>query len=416
MEQATGSKRRYISLLIICLGAASIYFLPFIRWTYYDPLKEALGLTHTQFGTLMSAYGITSLIFYSPGGWLADRFSARKLAAIALAITGILGFYFATYPSFTACLIINLLWGMAATLTFWSAMIKITRDLAGEDEQGKFFGLLEGGRGLATILTSLAVLALFTRLGSGIAGLTAVINIYSALCIVSAVLAWFFVEDSKHTGKRGAVWEDTVEVLKMPQTRLLAVIVLTCYSVYIGSTYLTPYITEVFKATVAISAFLAIIRTYGLQLLGGPLGGFVADKVGSVSKVITWCFAAMAVTVGIFLLSPGDPGLIYLIVINMLVFGTSVFAMRGIYFASMEEVKVPVTLTGAVVGFASVVGYSPDVFMNPLAGYLLDSYPGVAGYKMLFAVMLVFTLAGLIASLFLLKLAKKMRKEKFQEI
>jgi sugar phosphate permease len=188
MEQAASTKKRYFMLLILCLGATAIYFLPYLRWTYYDPLKEALGLSHTQFGVLTSAYGITSMIFYFPGGWLADRFSARKLLTFAFAVTGILGFYFGTYPSYTMCIIINLIWGLLATLTFWAALIKATRDLAGNDEQGKFFGLLEGGRGLTTVIISAAVLALFAQLGSGVTGLTVTINIFSAICVISA--AW----------------------------------------------------------------------------------------------------------------------------------------------------------------------------------------------------------------------------------
>lgn len=301
METATNSKKRYLMLLILCVGATAIYFLPYLRWTYYDPLKEALGLSHTQFGTLMSAYGITSMIFYFPGGWLADRVSARKLLTFAFAVTGIVGFYFGTYPSFTMCIIINLIWGVVATLTFWAALIKATRDLASSDEQGKFFGLLEGGRGLTTVIISAVVLALFAKLGSGVAGLTVAINIFSAICIISALLTWFFLEDSKVVQENNAVLEDIVKVVKMPAAWLLAIIVLTNYSVYLGSTYLTPYVTEIFGATVVISAALAIIRSYGLQLFGGPLGGLVADRVGSTTKVITWCFVIMAVTVGIFL-------------------------------------------------------------------------------------------------------------------
>jgi predicted MFS family arabinose efflux permease len=408
MDQ-TSNKKRYFILLILCLGATAIYFLPYLRWTYYDPLKEALGLTHTQFGAITSAYGITSMIFYFPGGWFADRISARKLLTFAFAVTGLLGFYFGTYPSYTMCIIINLIWGLVATLTFWAALIRATRELAGKDEQGKFYGLLEGGRGLTTVIISTAVLAIFAKLGSGVAGLTVVINIYSAVCVIAAILTWFFVEDSKTVEQNNALWEDIVKVVKMPAVWLLAVIVLTNYSVYLGSTYLTPYVTEIFGATVAISALLAIVRTYGLQLFGGPIGGFIADKVGSTTKVITWCYVLMAVTVGIFLVVPGKSSLLYLLVVNMIVFGAAVFAMRGIYFASMEEVKIPLALTGSAVGFASMIGFTPDIYMNLLAGHLLDTYQGMMGYKMLFVVMLLFVAVGLIASILLLRLAKKKR-------
>jgi predicted MFS family arabinose efflux permease len=407
----THNQKRYFILFILALGATAIYILPYLRWTYYDPMREALKLTHTQFGTLMSAYGISSMILYFPGGWLADRISARKLLTFAFATTGILGFFFATYPPFKMCLVIYLLWGAIATLTFWAALIKATRDLASSSEQGRFFGLLEGGRGLLQTILSFAILALFNKLGGGVFGLTWAIYIISALNIVASILTWFVLEDSKTIQPDASVLSDIVKVIKMPVVWLIAVIVLTNYSVYIGTTYLTPYVTEILGATVAISALLAIVRNYVLQFLGGPVGGFIADKTGSTTKIVAYCFAISLVCMVIFFAMPGKPSLITLLVINMIVLAASLFAMRGIYFATMEEVNIPAALTGSVVGFASMIGFTPDIFMNPLAGHFLDTYQGIVGYKYLFAVMIVFVVIGLIASIAMLKIAQKKKQE-----
>lgn len=82
MSEKTNPKfARVFSLLLIIVAASAVYELPYIRYYYYDVMMEALGVTHTQMGTMMSVYGIVAMICYFPGGWLADRLSCRKLAS-----------------------------------------------------------------------------------------------------------------------------------------------------------------------------------------------------------------------------------------------------------------------------------------------------------------------------------------------
>jgi Na+/melibiose symporter-like transporter len=75
-----------------------------------------------------------------------------------------------------------------------------------------------------------------------------------------------------------------------------------------------------------------------------------------------------------------------------------IFALRGLYYAIMQEGKVPLAFTGSAVGMVSVVGYTPDIFMGPVMGYLLDEFPGPLGHQRVFLVVAGFALAGLAAS------------------
>ena len=84
-----------------------------------------------------------------------------------------------------------------------------------------------------------------------------------------------------------------------------------------------------------------------------------------------------------------------------------VYSTRALYFATLEEAKIPLALTGTVVGFISIVGYTPDIFAGPLIGYLLDSSPGELGHQHVFASMAIFSFIGLITSVFLHKLSYK---------
>jgi hypothetical protein len=83
-----------------------------------------------------------------------------------------------------------------------------------------------------------------------------------------------------------------------------------------------------------------------------------------------------------------------------------IFALRGLYFAIMREGKVPIAYTGSAVGLVSAIGYTPDVFMGPLMGYLLDGSPGPIGHQHVFWAVFGFALAGLLASLRFTRLAR----------
>lgn len=78
----------------------------------------------------------------------------------------------------------------------------------------------------------------------------------------------------------------------------------------------------------------------------------------------------------------------------------------GLYFAIMQEGEIPLRYTGTVVGIVSTVGYTPDIFMGPLMGKLLDDSPGVLGHQHVFAVVSGFSVVGCIAAISFQRLAK----------
>jgi predicted MFS family arabinose efflux permease len=65
--------RHWLIMLVLGFSGGIIFLLPYLKEIYYRPLADALGLSNTQVGLMMSAFGVTALISYFPGGWLADR-------------------------------------------------------------------------------------------------------------------------------------------------------------------------------------------------------------------------------------------------------------------------------------------------------------------------------------------------------
>ena len=65
----------------------------------------------------------------------------------------------------------------------------------------------------------------------------------------------------------------------------------------------------------------------------------------------------------------------------------------------MKETKIPLVYTGTAVGIVSFVGFTPDVFMSPWMGHLLDKYQGAPGHQYVFLILSLFAFIGLVTSL-----------------
>ena len=393
------------------------YSLPFyVREICYIPLLEALRVDNTQLGQFMAVFGVVSMICYFPGGWLADRISSRKLLTISMMSTGISGLYYATFPSFEITMCIYIFWGVSVTLFFWAAIIKAVRDWAPATEQGKAFGIFGSGGGIAVGVCSTVALLVFAKLGSGRFALSVIIVAFSVIDILIGLIIWFIMDDStgqaskiEKVGKKVGLRE-IITVLKMPVVWLIGIIILAAYSAKWGSVYFTPYATEVFKQSVTFGGTLALIKMWIAPLICFP-AGFLGDKIGS-AKVVVWSFIILIICYGACILMPGNPSWVLILVINATAVAVAVFALRGVYYALLEEGRIPLAFTGIVIGIVSVIGYTPDMFAPPIAGALLDSFPGDLGYRYLFMFMVCLCILGLLAALIFLWKFSQWKKAK----
>jgi MFS family permease len=365
-------------------------------------MAEALSLSNTELGVLMSVFGFTSMVAYFPGGWLADRVSPRKLMTTSLIVTGLAGLYFATFPTYTVSIAIHAFWGVSITLLFWGAMIRVTRNWAPADQQGRAFGWLESLRGIGEVVTSSGLLLVFAWLGSGEKALSVVIIQLSSIVIALGVLSWFVIEDIAvespgDENKKKVGWHEVLGLLRMPVVWMISCVVMCGYCAYWASFYFTPYASDVFLTTAAVAGAIGLGRMW-LKPVAAVIAGYVADRFG-VAISISVLFVVLIGSFVIFALLPGTPAMFTFMLINVVVAGIAIFAIRGIYFALLEEGFIPLAVTGTACGIVSAVGFTPDIFMPLLGGVLLDTYPGIEGYRYFYLITAVICALGLCASL-----------------
>jgi len=388
-------------MLVLGFSGGVIFLLPYLKEVYYRPLADALGLSNTQVGLMMSAFGVTALISYFPGGWLADRYSARALISLSLLSTGSLGMYFATFPGFIEGVIIHAVWGVTITLLFWASMIRVTRGWAPPDQQGRAFGILETTRGVAELGVSALLGAIFIWLGSTTAALGSVIMQLSATVVALGVASWFIIEDTlsvetdEDDHKAGV--REVVSVLKMPVVWMIALVMLATNTAYNASYYIGAYTSDVFLATTAFATTIAIGRMI-FKPVAAFAAGLVADKVG-VAKTTSAFLAILLASSLAFAALPAQTNFLYVMLVNVAVVMIAIFALRGIYFALLEEGNVPRALTGTAGGVVSAVAFTSDAYMPTVTGVLLDRFPGIAGYRYLFLLTALTCAIGLVASI-----------------
>jgi hypothetical protein len=280
-------------------------------------------------------------------------------------------------------------------------MIRLTRNSAPADQQGRAFGTLEFIRGIAEGLTNTVLLVVFAWLGSGQQAMSTVVIQLSLVTIALGVIAWFVIEDMSRDESGSSTdhaigWQDILCVLKMPVIWLIIIVVMTAYCAYWSSYAINPYATDVVLTTAAVAGVISVARMW-LKPISGFMAGFVADRVG-VATSATALFALLVVGfLGMATLSGNLPGF-NLMLGFLAVAAIAIFALRGIYFALLEEGNVPLAVTGTAGGIVSAVAFTPDVFMPLLSGALRDAYPGAEGYRYLFLITAGMCTVGLFAS------------------
>ena len=412
----TKSLNRWFVLLILSIACGQIYQLPCLRYSYYDQMLAAFAVTNTQLGTFMTAYGLGSLVCYLVGGIVAMKVSDKVLLPAGMILTGLAGFWFATFPPYAAALFISFFWAFSTSLIFWPAVINFVRGLGSSKEQGRFFGLFEGLRGITATVIGLVVVVIFNAAMSEVAGLRTVILTYAIIAIVLGVIVFFIVPNNKaekqalaEAAGQTSLIAGFGQALKLPITWIGCGVVFFTMMVFDCLGYTTPYLTGCLGASAAFAAFFGTIRTWGLQFVGGTTGGVIADKLGSSAKTLIGGFAVIAAGFVILNLLPLKASMVWPAAIFILVFGCAIYVNRGVYFAVLDEAKVPANINAAVVGIVSAIGFTPDAFIYTIIGYFLDKYPGATGYQITYWMGAICGIFGLICALIAVKYIKKQK-------
>ena len=383
-ESPAARRQRYFQFLVIVLGGGAMYPIMYLRQNFEISILEACRIDASQLGELYSIMGVIVTLAYIPSGRIADRFAPRSLLSAALAGTGLLGLWFATFPSFFQLKLIFIGWGITGGLLFWASLIKAVKLLAKPSEQGRFFGILDGGRGLVEALLASIAVGMFRFLstpadGGGIR-LQPVIHLYAFTCIALAVLLFFLLDkETRDTNAAahadsasalavdGNIFRDLWTLLRIPQLWLLAGLIMCAHQLF-WATYSFSAFLQVNTGMTALAAGSITLTKLWMRPVGGLTVGFLGDALGK-ERLLIVLFVLVSAAMLVFAQVP-LVGRTYVILVLVLVIGYLIYAIKGLYWALLDRCPVPPRLTGLAIGIVSFFGLLPDVTMPLLDGFL----------------------------------------------
>ena len=410
----TNIRHRTLQMLVLIIAGELVFSLPFHLARFFRPsFLELFNLSNTNLGDIFAVYGLTAMVSYFFGGLIADKISARKLMTVSLLLTAFGGVYMSTIPDKLGMMILYGYWGMTTIFLFWAAMLKATREWGGNYTQGRAFGFLDGGRGLlASIISAIAIIifASFLPIEINLAttlqklnGFRSIILFYSALTAIAALLVWLFLPEPEtaNDNKQSSNFGNIIKVLSNRLVWLHAGIIICAYSTYKGLDNTALYAYEVLGMHEVDAAKLF---TYGslTRPLAAILAGFLADRIIASRVILIMFFILIGAYIGFTIFDASASSTIFILV-NIFTTFFMVFAIRGVYFALVNEINTPKHITGTTIGIVSFIGFTPDIFFGSISGRILDASPGIEGHQNYFLFLSVIALIGVITTWYLRK-------------
>jgi MFS family permease len=405
--------KTFITIFFIGAAYAIIYALPFVQYMFYDPLVESLGATNAQLGVLIAIFGIGNIVGAPIGGWISDKFNHKMVYLLSLVGNAILCFLFAFNLNYKFAVIIWIGLAVTALFAYFPAHVKILRLLGDDENQGKVFGLAESAGGIGSIIVNSIALYLFSKAASSVGGFKIVVIGYGVASLVVAAILWGLIEnpkkDKEESKEDNITASDFLTVLKYPGTWFTGIAIFSIYTLYVTLSYFTPYCTSVLGVSAAFAGGIAIIRTYVIRIAGAPLGGYLGDKMNSVSKAIIIAAVGAIATIMIIMNVPASTNM-YIVLVLTLLISLFTYIGRANMFAVQSEVKIAEKYSATAAGITCAIGFSPDLFQFTIFGGWLDKY-GNQGYKYIFIYTIVILALGIVNSILAIRFRKKLEIE-----
>lgn len=373
--------------------------LLFAAWTvdYIDRLVinaalpsigETFGIDHGARGMVVSAFFVTYALLQIPGGLLADRFGGVRMACLALLLWSVFTGLTALAWSFTALLVIRLLFGAAQGIFPGASVHALTaRSLPAHRMTAN--GWMQSSNAVGAMLAAIIGSALLSfwdwrAMFLAVAGL--------GLLVLVAVRRWMPPElPREQTGPVGVERGGAARMLRSPAIWGFAVMFFGYDVVSWGiTTWTSSYLVEVHGLPIGQAGVVVI----GPALAGAVsvvLGGRLADRLdGNPRRILV---PVMAVSAVLLFLLPRMPSATTFAVCATLLGGVAGLGYMPCFGVPLRS--LPSELSGAAAGVVLFGGQLAGVLSPVVFGHIVEWF----GYTAAFTALLVGPVLTVVAAL-----------------
>ena len=345
---------------------------------------------------MTSAFFLPYTILQIPAGYVADRRGSRRLITVSLlaltASTSLLGWV----SQLTLALLLRAIAGIAAAGIFVPG-IRLIAKLYPE-RSGAAIGTLGSSVGAGSLYVSLLAPTLSMWVGWR---LTILVLILPGLLILALFAASSYDEPIQGSSTRqkfptrilreGAIW-----MLGYQQFARLGVAISLL-------TWLPTFFASSLGYDVLFSG-LALALLSGVSIISNPIGGILADRIRSHSRVTALSFSVMAAALmSIALFALGLTAWLLIIIA-----GWFAFAYFGPMFAILPRL-FGVEVAGLASGFQNMLASIGGILVPFLFGYLRDV---TGAFVVPWVFLALMCIAGFLVGVPLMRLESGMRKTK----
>ncbi|MPW15418.1 MFS transporter [Paraburkholderia sp. CNPSo 3157] len=371
-----------IVLLMLCI----MYFITYLDRVNVSTAAAGFGkefhLSHTEVGLVFSAFAYPYLVFQIIGGWVSDRFGAKRtllacgaIWAVATLLTGFAG-------GLISLLVARVLLGFGEGATFPAATAAMSRWVA-KEKRGFAQGITHAAARIGNAVAPGVIVLVMTTWGWRESFY--ICGAFSLLWVV--VWALTFTE---HPKEHRRITQAELDMLPAPKVKTANVpwkalfkrmapvtVVYFCYgwTLWLFLSWIPQYFLHSYHLDLKKSAVFAS-AVFFAGVIGDTLGGIVTDKLfertGSLKRARSWMVSiCMLLTLA---------SLVPLMLTHNL-YVSMVCLSSGFFFAEMTigpMWAIPMDIAPEYSGTASGMmntGSALAAIISPvLSGYLIDSF------------------------------------------
>ncbi|SDI14248.1 Sugar phosphate permease [Paraburkholderia steynii] len=371
-----------IVLLMLCI----MYFITYLDRVNVSTAAAGFGkefhLSHTEIGLVFSAFAYPYLVFQIIGGWVSDRFGAKRtliacgaIWALATLLTGFAG-------GLVSLLFARVLLGFGEGATFPAATAAMSRWVA-KEKRGFAQGITHAAARIGNAVAPGVIVLVMTTWGWRESFY--ICGAFSLLWVV--VWALTFTEYPKEHRR---ITQEELDFLPPPKAKMANVpwkalfkrmtpvtIVYFCYgwTLWLFLSWIPQYFLHSYQLDLKKSAIFAS-AVFFAGVIGDTLGGIVTDKVfertGNLRRARSWMVSiCMLLTLA---------SLVPLMLTHNL-YVSMVCLSAGFFFAEMTigpMWAIPMDIAPEYSGTASGMmntGSALAAIISPvLSGYLIDTF------------------------------------------
>lgn len=412
--------KKLMTFIILSATVALAYQLPYLKFTFYDQMMEALSMNDLQLGYLGTAVSFASTCSYPIGGYLAGKFSMKSMMVTSLAGLTACTIVFAFSTNVTVLIIVHALYGFFGIATLWSAYLVGIRGLGDESQQSKLFGSSEATRGILQTICAFVFLFIMNRAGSAVTNFRTMLLFGAAVCGLFTVLAVIFLPSGKTQEAAKEIESDSnerpytyLDAVKDKSVWLMVFILMCAYMTWsMGNNYMTTYTARVVGLSASLASTVGIVRSYIIVFAAGFLGGYVMDKFKYKGLGYSIMLATELVLI---VLAAITHNTVMVCVVITLVLAFVCNIMKATYWSFMGQCGITMRAAAIGTGFVSLIGFAPDFIVPTVCGSWLtaaEEAGNVAvGFNKIFVLMAVFAIGGIISGILLLKRTKSLEAQ-----